>query len=151
MARCKTPGCARKGTGSSGLCPICFEDSLYEDEVDEEEGLLNRLLASPIAQSLWQRGIDAVGSKFDEVTGRLDKFAIAFIASQQARQQQAAEAPKEDPRVIMGFAEDEQHDKKMIKDRRKELLQVYHPDKGIRSDKMAQRINQAADELLKTL
>lgn len=150
MAKCKTPGCGKRGAGSSGLCPLCFEETLYGDETDEEETLLSRVLANPIAQSLWQKGIDTLGSKFDEVTGRLDKYALAFIASQQAqRQQQTQRVTKEDPRVIMGFLPNEPLDEKKIRDRRKKLLQAYHPDKGVTNDVMAQRINQAAAELLK--
>ena len=57
---------------------------------------------------------------------------------------------REDPRVVLGIPPSQPLTAAVIKQRRKALAAIYHPDRG-GSDAAMQRINQAADALLAQL
>ena len=57
----------------------------------------------------------------------------------------------EDPRVILGFEPGEQLTSARVKARKRELAKLFHPDKEGGSAHAMKRVNEAADELLKSL
>lgn len=54
-------------------------------------------------------------------------------------------------RITLGFDETEKLTKELVKDRKRALARVFHPDTGKGSVAHMQRINQAADLLLKEI
>ena len=57
---------------------------------------------------------------------------------------------KEDPREVLGFGPDVQLTKELVKARRREFAKILHSDRG-GYDPAMQRINAAADELLRVV
>ena len=58
-----------------------------------------------------------------------------------------AAQPPDDPREVLGFAQNSRPTKQEIQQRRRKLAGIYHPDAG-GNERHMQRINEAADRLL---
>jgi hypothetical protein len=56
-----------------------------------------------------------------------------------------------DPRLVLGFEPGEQLTVARVRARKRELAQLFHPDKQGGSSHAMKRVNEAADELLKSL
>jgi len=153
--RCSTPGCTRVGKGDPPLCERCWQEELYEEEEEIEENggedLLSRILSHPSIQGLFNRGVDMVSGKFDQLSHKLDTYAAMYAASQTAKAQQSQpRTPEEDPRIVLGFKPDEPLTEEIVKKRQRELSKIFHSDRG-GSDQTMARVNAAVDELLKKL
>lgn len=59
--------------------------------------------------------------------------------------------PEEDPRTILGFEPNAPLTAEIIKERKKALATIYHPDRPGGSVTAMKRVNQAADKLLCSL
>jgi hypothetical protein len=119
------------------------------EEEDEGDDILSRILSHPTVQGLFNRGVDAISGKFDQLSHKLDNYAALYMAAQQAKAQ-APKAPSEDPRVVLGFKPEEPLTEEKIKKRQKELAKILHSDKG-GYDRSMSRVNEAVEQLLKTL
>lgn len=67
------------------------------------------------------------------------------------RRPQPAQAASMDPRMVLGFEPQEKLTEARIKDRKRQLAQLFHPDKPGGSISAMKRVNDAADALLKSL
>jgi hypothetical protein len=57
----------------------------------------------------------------------------------------------EDPRVVLGFEPGETLTAARVKERKRQLAALFHPDKAGGSISAMKRVNEAADALLKSL
>jgi hypothetical protein len=57
----------------------------------------------------------------------------------------------DDPRVVLGFEPQEKLTEARVKARKRDLASLFHPDKEGGSMAAMKRVNEAADNLLKTL
>lgn len=140
--------------------PLCMEHSgLFEmlgDGAPESIGeLAGRVLDMPVVQDMFDRFAGRVESFFqrDAKYHYLDQH-IPPPQPRQARTQRPASAPaapkRENPRVVLGFGSQVKLTTDMVKQRRRELATLWHPDRG-GSTEALQKVNEAADALLKQL
>lgn len=127
--------CSNPGTGRP---PLCFRHQ-YADE--PELDVIDRLFDQPAVQSL----IDRIG-------GALDRFGTSMVDKLNNPRPAAPQQTRRvlDPRVILGFAPDTKLTVELIKERRRALANLWHPDKGGSPEAM-QRLNAATDALLQQL
>ena len=114
--------------------------------------LLDKVLENPAVKSLFdqafEKATETFNDRLDLMGQKMERYLIMLAASQQGKA--AAQQKKDDPKVILGFGPDEALTKDKIKTRQRFLAGEYHPDKG-GSTEARQRVNDAAEELLKTV
>jgi hypothetical protein len=59
--------------------------------------------------------------------------------------------PEGDPRIVLGFEPGDKLSKEIIKERKKALAALFHPDRPGGSTLAMKRVNEAADKLLCSL
>lgn len=120
------------------------------------EGFVDKLLQNPAVRNLVDQALesatDSFNKRLEQMGQKMERYLTAFVAAQ-AQQQAAASRPqpaKIDPRIILGFGPNDVLTKDIIKARQRFLAAEYHPDKGGSTEAM-QRVNDAAEELLKSV
>ena len=132
------------------------------DDHDPIEGLVERVLDTEPVQNL----IGSFEELLDRAANAIDPRAVpgpsrsSSPAGNRTPPRRAAPPPrrppppppvaKEDPRAVLHFGPDERLTKEMVTQRRRALAALCHPDKGGSLAAM-QKVNQAADELLRGL
>lgn len=132
-------------------------DEEYEDEeYDTFHYVVDQILDHPKTQELF----DKAGEFFDGF-GEIIKQRVNDLGNgkrvpppphtkTRARPRVKPQPPRPSPRTVLGFSETEPLTKKKVRERRRALAHILHPDKG--GDQAAmQRINSAAESLLATL
>lgn len=136
------------------------------EEPDLLDEVVNRLMDHPNTQDV----LDKTTSFFDGFGILIDRAARRAVSGQAtvsparyrrlveelaAARSRVDKAPppvkKEDPRQVLGFGPAEKLSRKVIKDRQRALARIFHPDTGSGSVEAMQRLNAAADALLKTV
>lgn len=136
--------CRRRGEGDPPLC-----------STHEAQGLLGQILANDQIKAALNRLTgsleQAATNRASALFARLDGFLASLGAPKAAPDAPPPKAePEEDPRVVLGFAADARLTPAMVKERKRELAKLFHPDKHGSAAAM-QRVNAAADLLLKNL
>lgn len=116
--------------------------------------LLDVVLQQPKTKVIFEK-VDGV---LEKANGLLSKVAVGDFSDLQdllskAGKQRVVYQPEvreEDPRVVLGFKSTDKLTVEMVKNRRRELAKILHPDKG-GSDEAMQRMNTAADKLMKEI
>ena len=160
--------CPKTGTGNPPLCAHHQEELEAEVEDGDEytaEDLFGDVLEHPGFRSIFDRiagSIDKVARGIDSMQDprMWQNVGKAYQAKQEARSQgnesqgrsRRPPPPPEtpDPRSVLGFPPSVKITAEMVKDRRKELAKLFHPDKGGSHEAM-QRVNAAAEKLLRDL
>lgn len=145
MSRKCTQCGASPARGNPALCGDCFVDDLRAGANSVFDRFLDRAL---------DRGAQALDKGVDRVVGRIDAYAQRFIAAQTTPGTGApgASQPKgPSPREIMHFGPDEPLTAQKIKDRKRQLAKICHPDTGTADPAGMAQINEAADALLKEI
>ena len=149
MARCSRCGGAG-GKGRPALCGGCYDGAMRDQA--EAPSTLEHVMQNPAVQRLFDRGMVLLNDKIDQVTGkvvgRIDSYAQLAMQMAQAKQAAETAAPKSSPREILHFGPDEQLTVDAIKQRKRALASMVHPDKNGSTEAM-QAINEAADLLTK--
>lgn len=148
--RCEYPGCTKRGRGDP---PVCLE---HEEEIAamEEEypgnELLNEFMDNPRVREIFEKG----SSVLDSIKDLVEKVKVGQMPHQNQpppqRPRPNDKALERQARMILHFDPNEQLTVDKIKQRRKDLAAMAHPDKGGSTEAM-QRINASADLLLKTV
>lgn len=146
--------CSRNGFGEPPLCrPHALHASLDGQEVHLEED-------SPFFS--WLDAADRILSRSNneiaqQVRGIFGEF-LAGSAQRQATDQPPPPPPRqaprpvgEDPRLVLGFEPGAPLTQEIIKERKRALANLYHPDKPGGSLVAMKRVNEAADKLLCSL
>ena len=117
-------------------------------------GLLNALLDQPIAKILIGKidnTLNQVGAAAKRVSeGNYSDLQDLLNKAGKPKVQYQAPPVQEDPRVILGFGPEQKLTIQIVKDRKRKLAEMYHPDKGGSPEAM-QRVNVAADVLIAAL
>lgn len=127
-----------------GLCAqhlAVVEDDDYENPAADA---VDQILAHPTMQGLVAK-VDAWFTKLTSNAGKAQPKGPPPPGPRPPQQR-----PGEDPRTVLGFGATVALTIGMVKERRKKLAGLYHPDQG-GSDEAMRRINAAADALLKEL
>jgi len=155
--------CTRAGSGNPPLCEKHLEEILAEDDDD----MLGELLDHPTVRGAFDRVTSRVVRSLDQIAPFIDRLTQGRPQSRAQSRPTAPrprpgprprpEAPRtpprastprpEDPRTILGFAPGARLDAAMIKNRRRELAQIFHPDHGGSPEAM-KRVNLAVEALL---
>lgn len=144
--------CPSPGKGIPPLCPKHFKQKAQEATGASWATLLDVVMQQPKTKVIFEK-VDGV---LEKANGLLAKVAVGDFSDLQdlltkAGKQRVVYQPEvkeENPRVVLGFKVTDKLTASMIKDRRRELAKILHPDKG-GSDEAMQRMNVAADKLLK--
>lgn len=157
VSRCVYPvkggkQCASPGKGTPPLCPK--HKKLYVEPINPFfAGLVNALLDQPVTKAI----VSKVDGVLNKATNAFNKIAEGDFSELNSLLRKGAKptveyggATQEDPRTVLGFKMGEPITKAKIKERQRELAKLFHPDKG-GSDEAMQRVNAAADILLKEI
>lgn len=156
-----TRRCTRVGHGDPPLCAaheLVLEEEEY-DELDLIDGVLEQV------DEVIERAADGIRRFFDQRRIQVPPMPILRPSGNRRPQpppengnghRRAAPPPEikipaEDPRLVLGFAPEARLTKDMIRERKRALAAVFHPDKPGGSVQAMQRVNAAADKLLKSL
>ena len=144
MAKCQVCN-SRNAKGNPPLCDRCFVENLRESA---EDGILGQFLAHPTVQGAFDRVAEKASTSLDRGLAA----AMGWVVGKTQNKQQKATTKQNTStsREVLGFSPTEPLDKAKIKSRKKALAAIFHADKG-GNDAAMQRVNLAADELLKTL
>lgn len=105
-------------------------------------------------------GHPTITGALNRFTAALDKAANSLHSRQETTKAKRpvqrpvarpVQRPKEDPRMILGFGPTVKLTEELIRERRKALAALYHPDHQNGSQEAMMRVNQAADALLNRL
>ena len=119
------------------------EDDFEEDEEDEDVGsALDEILDHPTVSGFLGRINDTI----DRLASGLGGTQAPENRPPPARKRAAVE----DPRMVLNFSPTDKLTPEIVKERKKQLAKVFHPDKQGSTEAMA-RVNAAADQLLKEL
>lgn len=123
--------------------------------LDEERTAQKALVGDLLGVLLQQPAIAGVVGKitgFIDKSGTiLDKVAMGDYSAFKSTPAEPTPKPTgPDPRKLMGFKPNVVLTEKEIRDRKRELSKVYHPDKGF-DDSLLKDINAAADQLLREI
>lgn len=129
--------CRKAGYGSPPLCHLHDEDEI--DDVQFGPDTLKSFMDSV------KEAIGQFGQILGQVQGQPPLSPRAPRAPSQPQQPR-----QEDPRVILGFPPDAKLTPEIVKQRRKDLANLFHPDHGGSVEAM-RRVNMAADALLASL
>lgn len=149
--------CGRNGFGNPALCrahaALLAVDG-KQIEFDKDSPLFEML--NMVDRSFSRSNNDflkQVGNLFGEMlSGKAHQATARQIPPEQEPQAPpAAPKPSVAARVVLGFAPTEQLTAASVKARKKQLAQVFHPDRPTGSEHAMKRVNDAADELLKGL
>ena len=160
--------CRNTGTGNPPLCHV--HEALYEEGEDDEGeadavvAATNAILDHPQAQGVISKFnglLDRVGGWFERAgTGQAPVGSATRPQPHAPRGQPPPPPPPRQPpprreapidaRKILGFAPGLKLTVEMVKERRKDLAKLYHPDRGGHPEQM-KTINAAADALLKEI
>ena len=129
---------------------------------DVIEEIVDRLMDHPRTQTV----LDQATAYFDDFGVIIDRVARRVITQDAERERRyqrllselkASRAraatfkpPKECPREVLGFSPAEKLTVEIVKKRQRDLVKIFHPDRGGNTAAM-QRYNAAASELLKQL
>ena len=126
-----------------------MQDLMRDPQIDE---LLDHLLSHPnIRRGIAKltKSIDHLGQVFDGLGQAKDPGNPTSKRANQSRPQPTP-PHKENPRIVLGFGPQLRLTKEMIRERRKDLARLCHPDRG-GSEVAMKRINQAVEMLLSKL
>lgn len=136
-----------------------FQDFFDEYEEDPIEMLTRAIVNTPQAQDI----LDRVQAGFDYLAGAVDPAVRTARKRAQAQRPHAppprsprpAPAKSPDPmieaRSILNFGSDEKLTADLVRKRKKILAGLFHPDRPGGSKEAMQRINSAADRLIRSL
>ncbi len=141
--------------------PLCFEHAYYDDDEEGDfvvdptfvDDALDAVLENPRVKSVFNRA-GAVFEKFAQVLDRVSQQQSAPPPGKGPRPQSPPPRkppPKENPREVLGFGPNQLLTEQIVKDRKKALASIVHPDKPGGSVEAMARINAAADALLASL
>lgn len=159
--RCEYPNCRRAGYGVPPLCDTHAEEIEEDDDEEKYSDLVEKVLENPQVQTLLDKAagvVERLGAVVEQVAKeRAEQIIDRVKQTAQARAQRpATPPPRKDidlvkaARSILHFSPTESLTAEKIKDRRRELAKMCHPDKGGSTDQM-QKINRAADILIKSV
>jgi hypothetical protein len=159
--RCEYPGCRLQGYGVPPLCDRHAEEVEEDDDEEKYSDLVEKVLENPQVQTLLDKAsavVDRLGLVVEQVAKqRAEQLFERVKQGAQARAQRATQPPPRKDidlakvaRSILHFSPTESLTAEKIKDRRRELAKMCHPDKGGSTDQM-QKINRAADILIKSV
>ena len=137
--------CKRKPAPESDFC-------LLHNVEDEEDDVTNEFINTILANPHVQQGVNKVNNILDKFSVIVDQASKGELP---AFKPKPPAAPKTDPalaaRALMHFSATEPLTEAIIKDRRKHLARIAHPDTaGGSTDAMA-RINRATEILIASL
>lgn len=150
--------CSRNGFGNPPLCRAhAIQLNLNGREVEIDEGssifsfieMADRALSKNKSSLVKEMGAIFGQYLSNQAAGRAARAQVPFEASPPPPPPPPRPQPveKENPRDVLGFSPDEPLDPNKIKQRKRALAALFHPDKG-GSQKAMQRVNDAADALL---
>jgi hypothetical protein len=154
--------CTKTGIGNPPLCRthrVQAEGGIEEDFTD---GIVDRVLDHPTARGAFDR----IAGSFDRVAQAIDDLSMGRVPWRKAQEGappprpdgQARRPPSPPPKpnglatayTILGFKPGQKLTAEAVKDRRKELAKLFHPDRGGSTEAM-QRVNVAAERILAAL
>jgi len=149
--------CRRNGFGNPPLCRAhAIQLNLDGKQVDfPEESPLFHLL--DLADRAFSRSNNDFAKQVGGLFGEFLSGAANQANAQQIPPQEHYQRPPEpttaapDPRAILGFEPGIQLTAAMVKARQRDLAKIFHPDKQNGSTAAMKRVNEAVNELLKSL
>lgn len=146
--------CVRAGSGDPPLCRVhelLLEEEEEYDELDLLDDVAERINngVEQIAERI--RGFFSQGQPAPVFRPGARRSVPPPTNGHRQRTAPATKQPAEDPRFVLGFPPELKLTKEMVKDRKRQLAAVFHPDKPGGSVEAMKRVNTAADSLLKTL
>lgn len=145
--------CQYRGEGNPPLCGYHAEQVEIYDDIDPTTAVIGGVVD-------WLRGKrgnevvsgfrDILGSYLDQQTTQRPNGHAPPPPWEPPHAPAPPPPPSEDPREVLGFPPDVQLTEKKIRDRKKALATIMHPDLG-GSTKSMQRLNIAAAALLSEL
>ena len=137
--------CGKAGIGKP---PLCKRHEKFRAEIEEDSGVGQELLDALFERPEVQKIVGQFSGLLDRVSGVIDHPQKVFrkgprVPSHGAR---ALEA-----RTILGFGANEPLTEEKVKERKKALAQVFHPDLTRGNPEGMARVNAAADLLLSEL
>lgn len=152
--------CSNPGIGVPPFCRRHFEHILDDFDQAAETRDIGSLLVGLLDHSSIRGVLDKVGQYIDRAARNPPPVAApgeGYYTEHPRRPPEdrpppgpAAPPTAEDPRSVLGFPHGQPLSRSIIKARRNQLAELFHPDRG-GSDAAMQRVNAAVDQLLSQL
>lgn len=157
--------CIKVGIGNPPLCRVHRLKIEGEVEDDFTDNILDRVLDHPTAQGAFNR----IAGSFDRIAQYIDVLSTGRIPRREREEEASSSQPPprangharpvpppprpsgENPYLVLGFTPGVKITAEMVKERRKELAKLFHPDKQAGSTEAMKRVNTAAETLLARL
>jgi len=144
--RCIVKGCSRIGQGTP---PLCLQHRVFDDPL---ERVVNRVFNHPTVA----RFLDRAGTSLDHLMAKLDPELLQDEPEPgPPRRPPPPQSSGPDPRAVLQFPPSVTLTPQMVRERKKELARMFHPDKARTPEEKAfygrrmAEINAAADQLLR--
>lgn len=156
--------CGKKGTGNPPLCSAHMDALDLEPAFDEDDPL-NMVMGRVIEHPGVQQVLNSFQGYLDTIAWNLDRASRVVPPPPRQAPKNGQHTPPRRPappppapkpqnglseRIILGFGPHVVLTAALVKERRRELAKLYHPDRGGSHEALA-RVNDAADRLLKNL
>ena len=160
--------CTKAGIGNPPLCRthrVQAEGGIEEDLAEGfTDGIVDRVLDHPTARGAFDR----IAGSFDRVAQVIDDLSMGRVPWRKTQEEVPPPRPQNggprrpppppSPRLnglataytILGFAPGTKVTAEAVKERRKELAKLFHPDRGGSTEAM-QRVNAAVERVLASL
>lgn len=151
MANCRYIGpdntqCTGRGAKSrDGYC-----QPHWQVDIDPEDSQTNEIIDTLLENPNVQRGVQKVNSLLDKFSNLIDRAAKGDIPFFSKPPQKPKVAPTAAARALLHFGPTEPLTEALIKERRRALARLAHPDLAGSAEEMT-RINKATQILLESL
>ena len=116
--------------------------------------VVNAILDHPTIAGFFDFAKEKLGGLGEAIQGGIKRQQAAASAPRPQRptpKRPGPPPPKEDPRQVLGFGPQVKLTVEIVKERRKQLAKVFHPDLMGGDNTAMQRVNSAAEVLLRDL
>lgn len=151
--------CDTYGWGDPALCKKHekFRDTVEEELRVEGGGVTAEFVGAVFDVPVVKRLLEKLGGLVDKAGVVVEAADINALMERLSKRAQVADPPDwvptnnkvNDAKAILGFTLNQTLTVELIKQRKRDLAAIYHPDKGSGNAEKMQIINAAADVLLK--
>lgn len=152
MANCRLidPGSGVQCTGRGAKSRDGFCHAHWQVDIDPEDTQTNEIIDTLLENPNIQRGVNKVNSLLDKFSNLIDRAAKGDIPFFNKAPPKAKVPPIAAARALLHFGATEPLTEALVKERRRNLARLAHPDVEGSSEEMI-RINRATEILLASL